>query len=1240
MASRHIGLGLFVTALLFATIGVQAADFDNDGVDDTVDDCIRSPGNSTIDRQGCPDRDGDGRSDVIDGVTIDTAPYYGLTSTDIGSNVYGVAFSPDGTLAAAGADNGNLRIYSLDTSQKGMSELGRTDINCIIKDLDWSPNGSIIGAACEDDDVLKIVDASTLQILSETSTDTGGDETESLAFSPNGTYVVVANSRSGNNGDGGVTLIDVTDPVNPNKVRVLDPEGNSQSYYGVSFSPDGNMLAISQDPEVYVLRTSDWSNARTINLYGSGNNMPPIHDVAWSPDGNMLAFCEGWGGQQSGSRGVRLTMYDYTTGTSPWYHKTTTSCYSTEFSPDGRQVAAGMSWYSTDGGKSFIFDTDAGTLRATLGPQCNSCNVMDIEWSLDAQYVLTAVADSDSNVDRVVPYKMPADVDGDTVPNTEDAFPTIPSQWDDSDRDGYGDNPSGFEPDACPSIWGNSTHDRFGCPDSDGDHYSDSDSIYTVDDGADAFPNDPEQWEDTDKDGYGDNYLCTWDAASLRCIFQAGDAFPTNPSQWNDTDDDGWGDNFANASWLSYRPVDWPGVYIIGATQSDALPLVRDQWLDSDGDLYGDNPDLLSSPRIRADACPHDWGDSWRDGRYGCPDADRDGYGDKDDYKDPPPDQLPDDPTQHSDIDGDGYGDNMSGNNPDDCYSQWGNSSIDRRGCIDTDGDGRSDPERDWTHEEHGADGVPSNPTQWEDADGDGYGDNASGTEYDEFGDDPTQWKDTDGDGYGDNYTRVLDYETGVTIERGDAFIFEPTQWTDFDGDRFGDNYDSASLAALGIERYCGELVCPGQNVLGAVNSDICPILGGQLNSPLNRGCADSDGDLVPDNLDPWPLDSALSLDLDNDGYADDRNAPRNYRDMCPDTPSNIVEAGLISNQDRLGCTDSDGDGWSDPDAGHTVLSPIPGYLRPDALPDDSTQWVDCDGDGYGDNWADPALNDTRIDDTSLFGERCDGVVIPELEDQILGQWVKDATRVDAFPKDSTQWLDSDGDGFGDNYGNAEWAVYWEENGWPGQLVENPYQPDRFPLDPTQWKDVDADGYGDNSRISVEFPNYDMCPLEWGNATERLYRGCPDLDGDGYADTNDGCPTDPEIHDRVCPSADVTTNQALESEGGLSGGLSGVLLITVGVLVLLIVSGIAVMFIRSDDDESNQFGAMDAANQVDEEERKRLWIEHYLKSGQKEEAKALGWKDPADRPVWQKYEDQQKAEIEAALPSMIDLDHL
>ena len=47
-------------------------------------------------------------------------------------------------------------------------------------------------------------------------------------------------------------------------------------------------------------------------------------------------------------------------------------------------------------------------------------------------------------------------------------------------------------------TWGNSTEDRFGCPDADGDGWSDE---------GDLWPADPEQWADMDMDGYGDNYL-------------------------------------------------------------------------------------------------------------------------------------------------------------------------------------------------------------------------------------------------------------------------------------------------------------------------------------------------------------------------------------------------------------------------------------------------------------------------------------------------------------------------------------------------------------------------------------------------------------------------------------------------------------------------------------------------------------------------------------------------------------
>ena len=102
------------------------------------------------------------------------------------------------------------------------------------------------------------------------------------------------------------------------------------------------------------------------------------------------------------------------------------------------------------------------------------------------------------------------DVDGDGFGDNStgidgDQFPLDSTQWNDSDNDGYGDNSNGNNPDACPSIYGTSTLDRFGCIDSDLDKYSDSDSEWGIEDGADALPSDITQWSDTDLDGYGDN---------------------------------------------------------------------------------------------------------------------------------------------------------------------------------------------------------------------------------------------------------------------------------------------------------------------------------------------------------------------------------------------------------------------------------------------------------------------------------------------------------------------------------------------------------------------------------------------------------------------------------------------------------------------------------------------------------------------------------------------------------------
>ena len=82
-----------------------------------------------------------------------------------------------------------------------------------------------------------------------------------------------------------------------------------------------------------------------------------------------------------------------------------------------------------------------------------------------------------------------------------------------------------------------------------------------------------------------------------------------------------------------------------------------------------------------------------------------------------------------------------------------------------------------------GADPFPNDPTQWVDADGDGYGDNVEGNNPDLFPRDITQWFDSDGDGFGDN-------QNGVNP---DAFPDDSTQWIDADGDGLGDNINGTN---------------------------------------------------------------------------------------------------------------------------------------------------------------------------------------------------------------------------------------------------------------------------------------------------------------------------------------------------------------------------------------------------------------------------------------------------------------
>ncbi|MEC8709819.1 MAG: hypothetical protein VXX77_05300 [Candidatus Thermoplasmatota archaeon] len=199
--------------------------------------------------------------------------------------------------------------------------------------------------------------------------------------------------------------------------------------------------------------------------------------------------------------------------------------------------------------------------------------------------------------------------------------------------------------------------------------------------------------------------------------------------------------------------------------------------------------------------------------------------------------------------------------------------------AMDTDGDGYTTPAVYYTgdcnegefefmtwctaHRNGVYDAFPDDPTQWFDTDGDGYGDNASGTNGDQFPNNAEQWSDTDGDGYGDNSGYLGD---GCPNKPGTS-TWPVYGCPDSDNDGYPEEcHDNDRCVDLELAYVGGELVYAPTRFV-----DSCPYIAGQSYLTM-YGCPDSDGD----------------------GWADSSfNSEVGVSDACPD---------VAGNQDSLGC--------------------------------------------------------------------------------------------------------------------------------------------------------------------------------------------------------------------------------------------------------------------------------------------------------------------------------------------------
>ena len=621
----------------------------------------------------------------------------------------------------------------------------------------------------------------------------------------------------------------------------------------------------------------------------------------------------------------------------------------------------------------------------------------------------------------------------------------------------------------------------------------------------DGLPNQGGQWSDYDGDGFGDNSVsssfddCTSDAGpSLFVDIGCGDF-----------DNDGWSDFSDECATSGQSYIDRKGC-------SDAD---GDGWSNNGGDYSG------------GDLSPTNWLQS----------RDQDGDGLLDNHGPDccgvdGADEFPFDFRQWVDADNDGVGDNNSDPDGDQCPGLFGLSQYDRAGCVDSDGDGYSDPteatstanDDAWTIED-GADMWPWAPTdtssenscgsicyqQWADSDGDGFGDNSSIGAFlrDAFPSDGWQWNDTDNDGFGDNWddpelnsTRTggigqwvpqANLSDDCPTVNGNSSI-DRTGCLDSDGDGHSNLYSYEIDENTGLRTSeSGDALPDNPNQWRdkdgdgfgdfpmEIGGDQCPGDVGVLNGVGGDGCPapmdDADADNVADENDNCP-ETASGAVVDVNGCSfeqrdDDQDGLLNPVDVCPGTASG---ASVDSN----GCSDDQLNADADDDGVRDI----------DDLCSDTISGALVDSNGCADYQRDTD-DDGVTDDQDICPETTLGAAVDD-EGCVLAGVDSDGDGIDdkddAFPTEPTQWIDSDGDGFGDNLegiqsdecpsvsGNStedrDGCPDGDGDGWSDPDSMNPVPPigtaDAYPSEPTQWRDRDGDGFGDES----DGQNADSCP--------------------------------------------------------------------------------------------------------------------------------------------------------------------
>ena len=200
-----------------------------------------------------------------------------------------------------------------------------------------------------------------------------GDSVSSIAWSPDGKYIVSGSGGSQNYD----TTVQVWEALSGN--RVLTYMAHTFPVFGVAWSPDGKRIASVSSTFRFPLqgrvRVCDAFSGK--NELGYNGHSSGVVSVAWSPDGKYVA---------TGSYDQTVQVWDALSGHTIFtYNGHSAVTWAVTWSPDSKRIASASADRTVQ-----VWDALSGNNVYTYSGHSNSNGVFAAAWSPDGKYIASA----------------------------------------------------------------------------------------------------------------------------------------------------------------------------------------------------------------------------------------------------------------------------------------------------------------------------------------------------------------------------------------------------------------------------------------------------------------------------------------------------------------------------------------------------------------------------------------------------------------------------------------------------------------------------------------------------------------------------------------------------------------------------------------------------------------------------------------------------------------------------------